>query len=212
MPTDTNAVAERVMYELLGRRWVWPALSVTEEYENVRTRRVHLQGRPIISVDDLTLGGVEVTDYAIENHATIRLPRNCGDCLYYASQGWIWTGQGPAYDAYINRDPCATLVVSYTYGAPPPDQVGLAIDALQCELDKAYANDDECRLPDRVTNISRQGLDMTLIDPQDFLTNGKTGLIEVDEALSFFNPSAAKTRARVFSPDYLPGRRVAGGS
>ena len=212
MPTDTNAVAERVMYELLGRRWVWPALSVTEEYENVRTKRVHLQGRPIISVESVTLGGTAVTDYVVENHSTIRLPRQCGDCWFYASSGWIWSGRGAAYDAFLNQSPCATLVVDYTYGSPPPDQISLAINALECELDKAYANDDECRLPDRVTNISRQGLDMTLIDPQDFLTNGKTGLIEVDEALSFFNPSAAKTRARVFSPDYLPGRRVSGGS
>jgi hypothetical protein len=211
MPTDTNAIAERVMYELLGRRWVWPALSVTEEYENVRTRRVHLQGRPIISVESVTLGGTEVTDYAVENHSTIRLPRQCADCWFYASSGWVWTGKGTVYDRLINN-PCLTLVVNYTYGAPPPDQIKLAIDALECELDKAFAQDDECRLPDRITHITRQGIDMTLVDPQDFLDKGKTGLIEVDEALSFFNPSAAKTRARVFSPDYLPGRRVSGGS
>jgi hypothetical protein len=212
VPTDSTAIAERIMYELLGRRWVWPPLSVTEEYENVRTRRVHLQGRPIISVEEITLGGTVITDYAIENHSTIRLPRNCGDCLFYASSGWIWTGQGAAYDAYLNRDPCATLVASYTYGAPAPESVEKAIKALECELDLAFAGSGECRLPSRVTHISRQGIDMTLLDPQDFLENGKTGLVEVDEVLAIFNPTVSKTRARVFSPEYLPGRRVAGGS
>jgi hypothetical protein len=200
------------MYELLGRRWVWPALSVTEKYENVRTRRVHLQGRPIISVELVTLGGVEITDYEIENHASLRLPSQCGDCWFYASSGWVWSGHGPAYDAYLNRNPCATLLVNYTYGAAPPESVEEAIKALQCELDLAFAGNAECRLPDRVTQISRQGIDMTLLDPQDFLENGKTGLTEVDEVLAVFNPGAAKTRARVFSADHLPGRRVAGGS
>jgi hypothetical protein len=76
------------------------------------------------------------------------------------------------------------------------------------ELDKAAEGSSACKLPQRVTNISRQGMSMTLLDPQDFLQDGRTGLYEVDLALRVFNPHQAKTRARVFTTTNPPARRI----
>ena len=63
------------------------------------------------------------------------------------------------------------------------------------------AGDDECVLPQRVTPISRQGVSWTLLDPQDFLDNGRTGIYHVDLFLRTVNPDRARLRSRVFSPD-----------
>ena len=209
MPIDNKAIAERVLYELLGRRWVWPAVSARVSIENPQNR-VHLPGRPIISVESVKLGGQEVTGWEVENRSSIRLPRTCNSWIW-SSSGWSWTGYGSLHDALYPKK-CGPLIVEYTYGSPPPEQIEKAIESLTCELDKAYSGDwGSCRLPERVTSISRQGMDMTILDPQDFLENGKTGIVEVDLAISIFNRGKAKRRARVYSADYLPARRLSSG-
>jgi hypothetical protein len=98
--------------------------------------------------------------------------------------------------------------VTYTAGVdtiPPP--VMAAIDTLACEMDKADAG-EACSLPQRVTSVSRQGVSWTILDPQDFLTEGRTGLYAVDLVLSAYNRSSARARARVFSPEFLPPVRL----
>lgn len=209
MPVDNQEIAERVMYELLGHRWVWPAVSARDAFENPR-ERIHLPGRPVISVESVTLNGEAITGWRLENLATIKLPKSCCNPLW-SSSGWTWTGYGTLHDALYPKR-CNEVIVDYTYGSPPPEMVKSAISTLQCELDKAFAGDDTCRLPERVQSISRQGMDITVLDPQDFLENGKTGIVEVDLAISVFNPTKAKRRARVYSRQYLPGRRLTAGS
>ena len=44
-------------------------------------------------------------------------------------------------------------------------------------------------------------MSFTLLDPQDFLDKGRTGIYEIDLMLSALNPAGALKRARVFSPD-----------
>lgn len=41
-----------------------------------------------------------------------------------------------------------------------------------------------CALPERITSVSRQGMSWTILDPQDFLTKGLTGISVVDHWLS----------------------------
>lgn len=41
-----------------------------------------------------------------------------------------------------------------------------------------------CALPERVTNINRQGVSWTILDPQDFLSDGLTGIGPVDQWLA----------------------------
>lgn len=212
MPVDNEEIATRVVYELLGRRWVWPAVSTTEVFPMPAVeRRIFLSGRPIISVDRLLVGDTEVTDFRIENKAAVRLPNTCPG-WFWSSTGWIWTGYGPISDVLLRGESCKEVRVEYTYGSPPPEGVAKAITTLACELDKAYSGDEECRLPERVQSISRQGIDIAFLDPQDFLDQGRTGLLEVDLMLSVYNSAKAKRRARVYSADSPPGRRLQSGS
>jgi hypothetical protein len=101
---------------------------------------------------------------------------------------------------------CSDITVAYTYGAPPPALGKLAARELANQLIWSIGDDDRCTLPQRVTTISRQNTSWTLLDPQDFLDDGRTGIYNVDLFLRAVNPDKARRRARVFSPDLRKGR------
>ncbi len=104
--------------------------------------------------------------------------------------------------------PCGMLEVTYVYGMMPPQMGRRAARGLANELVKMDTAPEECRLPDRVTSVSRQGVSFTILDPQDFLKDGRTGLYEVDLFLTASNPDGARAKARVFSPDGPHGRTI----
>jgi len=57
-----------------------------------------------------------------------------------------------------------------------------------------------CALPERVTNVSRQGVSWTILDPQDFLEKGLTGIASVDHWLSAARHGNPVPRPRVIEP------------
>lgn len=66
----------------------------------------------------------------------------------------------------------------------------------------------ECQLPGRTTSVQREGISYTLIDPQDYLRDGKTGLPSVDLWISSVNPRKALRAAGVFTPDSPPPENI----
>lgn len=104
-------------------------------------------------------------------------------------------------------DPCG-LEITYTFGTLPPPMGQSAALVLANEMVKSVLCPDECRLPDRLSSVSRQGVNYTVFDAQDFLRDGRIGLYEVDVFLKAVNPNHAQLPARVFSPDVPRGRRV----
>jgi hypothetical protein len=107
---------------------------------------------------------------------------------------------------FINGAPCDVkcLVVRYYYGTGVPAGGKNAVIKLAEQLLVSKIGGD-CKLPSRVTSISRQGLSWTLLDPQDFLKDGRTGIYEIDLLLRALNPAGALRRARVFNPDIPNG-------
>src|SRR5690606_31540367 len=95
-----------------------------------------------------------------------------------------------------SQDVCG-LEVTYTYGVGVPVSGQRAARSLARELVKGWSGSEECMLPDRVTNVSRQGISFTVMDPQDFLDDGRTGVYEVDLFLRASNPDKARKPARV---------------
>lgn len=76
-----------------------------------------------------------------------------------------------------------TYVIEYTQAStlvPGSDRVAkkLAEEYLRARAGKP------CSLPERITSVSRQGMSWTILDPQDFLTKGLTGISVVDHWLS----------------------------
>lgn len=98
--------------------------------------------------------------------------------------------------------------VTYSYGVQPPVAGQRAAAVLANEFLKAFSGSAECALPDRVTSVSRQGVSYTVLDPQEFIRDGRTGIYEIDLFLQAANPARANKRPKVFSPDIPRGERA----
>jgi hypothetical protein len=192
---DLSSTAYGVNRNLLPGSSGYPALPVLEH--GVITNRfggpcgscgcahlIRLRGGPVLSVQEVWNGDTQLplSKVAIYDYRYLMAGTN---------QCW---------------QTCGELEVTYTYGAPPPVMGKLAARALANEYVLAVTGDEECALPQRITSISRQGETWTLLDPQDFLEKGKTGIYQVDLFLATANPDGARLRSRVFSPDMHRGK------
>lgn len=205
MPTlEAQTTATRVMLSLTGRRWTWPRRHVIEQYFVPETvSSVNLSGRPVSGINSVVDQHGNPYTYVLSNHFRLFFPM-------LAQNNWIvpW----PTYDSnggyypWLTRFRGTLLTIDYIYGNPPPVEVQRAIDQLATELDLS-AGGGECNLPSRVTQVTREGLSWTVLDPQQFLEGGKTGLYYPDLVISSYGNSV-KLRARVFSPEFPPPRRI----
>ena len=152
-------------------------------YSSPEVRRIRLRGYPVRTVDFVKYNGetLDPTSYRIENKKyLVRADNLC------------W-----------NTD--IGIEISYTAGIAPPEAGRQAAIRLANEFILANTDPDACALPERVTSISRQGVDYTLLDAQDFLQNGRTGIYEIDIFIKAANPTNAKKKPRVFSVDLPSG-------
>lgn len=191
MASATCERASQIVLALLGGRWTWPSRTVVERYHSSPTGRIHLSGRPvteIVSVTDLRAGDDVTAEAVLYNRTFLVLSDTC---------------PGEAR-CTVGVDGC--VEVEYEYGSEPPAPVLQAIEDLCAEMTLAESG-EPCRLPERVTSVNRQGMSWTLIDPQDFLDKGRTGLPSVDMVIATYNSPGARARARVFSPEFRPGLR-----
>lgn len=102
-----------------------------------------------------------------------------------------------------------TFSVTVTYGREPPQMVKFATAEFACQLIKSCAG-GPCQLPQRIQNISRQGITIGMLDPMVFLEKGHTGIYLVDMVINQYNPARLPRRAGVSSIDFQPRWRVAG--
>ena len=101
-----------------------------------------------------------------------------------------------------------TWYIELEYGRQPPQAGIAAATKLALELVKGCVGDSTCELPSRVTTVAREGVTFSILDPQDFLTEGRTGLYEVDLFLAAVNPNGLARRAYAWSPGMAKQRRV----
>lgn len=100
--------------------------------------------------------------------------------------------------------------VTYTLGVPVPAGGKLAAAQLACEMAKAICLSTECRLPQRIQTITRQGVTTAVLDSfADLYERGTTGLTMVDMWVASENATVKGSgRARIASPDTAAFRRV----
>jgi hypothetical protein len=99
-----------------------------------------------------------------------------------------------------------TWSVTALYGQPIPKMGEVAMGELACEILKAMRG-EECRLPPGVTQLTRQGVSVSVPDIGSLFRDGKTGLYLVDMFLISANPKHLQQRGRVYSPDRPAHRR-----
>lgn len=170
---------------------------------------VRLAGYPIQRILQVKVNGdvlVEGVDYRLDGRRDlIRLADLTADPV--VDRFW------PAcQDLSLPDTEPGTYSVTYEWGAPPPEGGKLAAAQLAVELFRASpANGGECRLPNRVERVVRQGITMDRIVPvADMLRAGQTGLGLVDAFIAMTNPQNAKRRSAVYSPDVDPFARQVG--
>lgn len=100
-----------------------------------------------------------------------------------------------------------TFTVTFLQGIPVPDILLRAAGELACEWAKSCLG-QACRLPQRVQSITRQGVSMSMVNIDDVLRAGLTGVQTVDQVIMMFNPYGLKSRMRIFSPDQPVNRTV----
>jgi hypothetical protein len=156
--------------------------------------RIGLGRAPINSVSEVILAG-EVLDpinYAVEDQRW--LVRT--DCCSWPTCGCEGCGDN-------------AFTVTFKFGDIPP-QMGMdAATVLAAEMYRAMTpNTSGCRLPTRLTSITRQGVTMAIIDPMDFFAKGLTGNYQIDLFINTYNPARQIRKPIVFSPDVTStGRR-----
>lgn len=99
-----------------------------------------------------------------------------------------------------------TWGIQYLWGLKPPKAALRHAASLACEIAKGCSG-MKCRLPRNVTQLSRDGVSITL-DPKEFIDAGLTGLPEVDAWLRQVNPSGLHEPGWVVSPDTMPPYQV----
>lgn len=138
-----------------------------------------------VKVDGVAL--VAGTDYRVDNNRL--LVRLGGD-------DWPICN-----DLNLDDDQPGTWSVEVTVGRPLPPLGRAALGALTLEFIKSLLCDSTCALPKPVQSISRQGVNMTFLDPQQVFTNGQTGLYVPDLFIQSVNPRRLARRAQVYNLD-----------
>lgn len=102
-----------------------------------------------------------------------------------------------------------TWSVSFDAGKPVPAMAQPAMGELSYEILKALGGDStDCRLPQQVQSLVRQGVTVQFPPLQDLLGEGRTGLWMVDMFLEAVNPNRLDSRARVYGVDRPRVRRT----
>lgn len=93
-----------------------------------------------------------------------------------------------------------TWAVTYVVGRPVPAAVLKAAGVYACELGRARTG-GQCQLPNRVQQVTRQGVTIEYVDTNDYLDKGLTGLADVDQVIRAINPHGLPAPLRVLSLD-----------
>lgn len=159
--------------------------------------QVYLDG-PVNSIINVVQDGevVDPNTYRVDNGTWLVRTHDAStdDC-------WILR-----QDFNVNSGP-NTLIVSYLRGMPVPLALQRAGGELACEWAKSCLG-QACRLPQRVTSISRQGVTVSLADVDQLLQDNLTGIPSVDNVIHALNPFHIQSRMRVISPDIPLGRKT----
>ena len=147
---------------------------------------------PVASVDEVLVDGEVVPASAY------RVDVTGGAYLLVRVDGACW----PVCQR-MDREPDedGTFEVTYGMGVPLPLALQVATALLACEYVKALTPSEAgaCRLPAKMTRLSRQGVEVELEAPAP--ADGKTGIREVDDVVATLNPGRRQRPPVLLSPD-----------
>lgn len=144
---------------------------------------------PVHSVDEVLVDGEVVPASAY------RVDVTGGAYLLVRIDGLCW----PACQNFTaEEDETGSFVVTYGYGLALPLALQVATALLACEYAKSLTG-GPCKLPTKMTRLSRQGVEVELEPPSP--EDGRTGIREVDDLIQSLNPSKRQRPPVVLSLD-----------
>lgn len=193
----------------LGAPWMVPYIGPGGVWRNCAcggtcSCRARYEARlpgPVAELLEVKVGG------AVLDPALYRLDRDGTGPVLVRLDGQPWPACQDLEAADTEPD---TWSVQYRPGQPLPAIGSIAAGELAGEFAKACAGAAGCALPQQLVSLSRNGVDVQVVDPTTVLENGLTGLPNVDLFIRAVNPQRLQRRSRVLSPDLLPPRRVVG--
>lgn len=213
-PTEAIAIATEIYYVLSGRTYGLSAKVLRPNrcanscqcrlssqygysgfsswsYDYWRSTGCRCQSEELIlplvhSIEQVVVGGVALAPTAYALYDRHRLVK---------TDGTAW----PCCQSLASATAANSIVVAATVGTPVPAMGVAAVKEMACQI--LAIGTAACRLPARVQSITRQGVTATILDPQDFLTAGRTGLYLGDLFLTTVNPKSLRRPTTVLSPD-----------
>lgn len=155
-----------------------------------RIPEIALPGRPVIpSSIVVKIDGNAFTAFELQDHN--KLVRTDGD-------GW------PCCQTQLLDDTeVGSWSIAYQFGKRPPIGGVRSAAVLGSQLAMAYHPDvftkGECKLPKRVTSITRAGTTIAVLDPLTMFKDGLTGIPEVDLWVASTNAGDAGRRGRLIN-------------
>jgi len=197
---DTWPIATGTPLETYDNSYPTPALYAGEWYNITcgscgsdcscaRVSEIALPG-PVYDVTSVKIDGVvltEGTDYRLDNSRYL---------VRLGGEEWPLCNDLNLADTEVG-----TWSVTYRTGQALPALGQLALGILTDEFTKALLCDASCRLPKPVQSLSRQGVNITFLDPNEVFQAGRTGLYTPDLFITTYNPRALTTRSRVYDID-----------
>lgn len=144
---------------------------------------------PVASVEEVLVGEdvIPASAYRVDvSGGAYLLVRTDGDCWPACQNFRAEPGEAGAFE------------VTYGQGRPLPVALAVATAMLACEYTKALAG-GPCKLPAKMTRLSRQGVEVELEPPSP--DDGKTGIREVDDVIASLNPGRLTRPPVVLSLD-----------
>lgn len=155
-------------------------------------------GVPVYIVDEVTIDGVALDPSAY------RLDRTERGAVLVRTDGECWPD---CQDMDAGPDEVGAFTVTYQTGTPVPRAGQIAAGMLACQFAKACIGGD-CVLPQELQSLSRNGVEVQMIDPSVLPEAILTGIAHVDRWVRSVNPNNLQQRSRVLSPDVRPHRVI----
>lgn len=148
---------------------------------------------PVAEVDEVLVGGGVVAPSAY------RVDVTNGAYLLVRTDGECWPA---CQNMTASPDEADTFEVTYGLGTEVPEALAIATALLACEYAK-HLTGGACKLPAKMTRLSRQGVEVEVAAPDP--ANGTTGIKMVDDVVATLNPGKLRQPPRVMSLDLPEG-------
>jgi len=202
--TTAFAYASTILFNLTKRRWPGTREDTYRPCCECDTddccscypaRSIELIGYPVIAITSLTIDGavVPANDYELRDESRLCPVRHADGTLLLIRR---WQ------DMTLPVTEVGTYQIAYTWGAAPPPEGATMAAILGYEVALSWTPSTlgACRLPKRVTSITRQGITMALIDPLTLFKDGMVGIPEVDLWISAVNIGDSHNGAELWDP------------